>query len=357
MKIALIRRRYVDHGGAERYLAEVARILSKEGHAVHLLAHSWRPGDGIVLHRVAMTPGPGVLRLLSFDRNVERIVERERFDRVFSFERVRTFDLFRAGDGCHAAWLSRRPDQGLSRLLRSVSPHHRALLALEREIFERAKRGRIVANSQMVKEEIMRIYGVPPERIAVVYNGVGPDRFSPRVRSALRDEARKRLGLGPRDRLLLFVGSGFARKGLGRAIKILASLPENFRLAIVGKGKIPSVGSNARLIAAGPDPNPEPWYAAADLFLLPTYYDPCSNATLEAMAMGLPVLTTRANGAAELLPSECVLDEPDDPEEGARRVRYLAENGGEIGESLNRIALGLTLQESARRMVALLEGI
>ncbi len=320
MKIAVIRQRYVAHGGAENVVARFVDALLSRGHAVHLIAHQWKglrkglpahPAEKMpspILHPVPMLPGGSFLRLVSFAAAAAWAVRSEPFDLVFSFERTLCQDIYRAGDGCHREWLRRRTPRPFS--FRKLNPFHGATLWIERKIYTSPGTQRIIANSHQVKAEIVRHYGTPPEKIEVVHNGVDLNRFHP-------DQARHRPALRARYAipegafLILFVGSGFERKGLAPLIQAAGRFKATgtaFRLLIVGKGDpVPYLeiadraGVGQEVIFTGVVDNLPEIYAATDVLALPTRYDPFANVCLEALASGLPVITTRANGASEIL--------------------------------------------------------
>jgi UDP-glucose:(heptosyl)LPS alpha-1,3-glucosyltransferase len=334
VRIALIRQRYVSSGGAERYLAQLVTGLAGAGHDIHLFAGRWAdPPAGVTLHRVPILRGPAFLRVLSFAWAAHRMTRRGAFDLVHSFDRTIRPDIYRAGDGCHRAWLDRR--RALSptplRSLDRVNPLHIVLLALERHLFVGGCR-RVIANSRMVREEILRYYGTPASTVEVIYTGVDLGRFHPARTEAERTAQRRQQGVGPDDPVVLFVGSGFERKGLRLLIQAVGRLRgiRGLRLWVLGKGDplrpraaADRLGIADRVCFAGPVPDPERWMAAADLFVLPTIYDPFSNACLEALACGLPVVTTAGNGAAEVLEegrSGAVLPDPRDVEGLADRI-------------------------------------
>jgi len=184
-------------------------------------------------------------------------------------------------------------------------------LRLEESLF--AKRGaqRVIANSQMVKDEIVRWYGYPADQIEVVYNGV--PRQLVEVDEQERMKSRRALGLGPEDIVVLFVGSGWERKGLRFAIDAVQR-NSNLKLVVAGRGDARKLES-PRLHFLGVVRDLPALYGAADIFLLPTIYDPFSNACLEALAAGLPVITTKANGFSEIIENGrhgTVIEEPQD---------------------------------------------
>jgi UDP-glucose:(heptosyl)LPS alpha-1,3-glucosyltransferase len=260
---------------------------------------------------VPVPPGPAFVRVLGFAWAAHRMSRRGDFDLVHSFDRTLRPDIYRAGDGCHQAWLDRRRavEGGIARSLDRLNPLHRSLLSLERHLFQGGCR-RIIANSRMVREEILRYHGTGASAIQVIYSGVDLGRFRPAPSEAVRVEFREVLGVGPGDPVVLFAGSGFERKGLRFLLEATGRTRgvHGLRVWVLGKGNLHRAQSLAdrlgiadRVHFAGPVADPERWMAAADLFVLPTIYDPFSNACLEAMACGLPVVTTTGNGVAEIL--------------------------------------------------------
>jgi UDP-glucose:(heptosyl)LPS alpha-1,3-glucosyltransferase len=223
------------------------------------------------------------------------------WDIVQSHERTLGQHIYRAGEGCHRAYLASRdrpPARGL---------YHRLLLALERQVFERTPS--IVAISQRSKQEIETLYGVSPERVTVIYNGVDLHRFHPRNRDALRESARAEAGIPADAWVAVFAGSGFERKGLGTALEALALVDQpRARLIVVGKGDTSPyraltvrLGIAPRVSWLGARPDIERWYAAADACVLPTRYEPFGNVHLEALAAGLPVVASPQAGGSELI--------------------------------------------------------
>jgi UDP-glucose:(heptosyl)LPS alpha-1,3-glucosyltransferase len=151
----------------------------------------------------------------------------------------------------------------------------------------------------MVRREILQHYHYPSERIHLVRNGVIPAQFQ----NGDRAETRRRFGVKDGEFLLLFVGSGWERKGLNfvlRALRQLNDLPGGVKLLVVGKGRKPWFApSNA--IFAGTMSDLKHVYAAADLFVFPPIYEPSANVIIEALAAGLPVITSVNNGAGEVI--------------------------------------------------------
>jgi UDP-glucose:(heptosyl)LPS alpha-1,3-glucosyltransferase len=218
-----------------------------------------------------------------------------------SLERVWSCDVYRAGDGVHRAWLNRRSALAspLRRVAHALNPKHLATLRLEEALFGRGAARRVIANSQMVRSEITALYDYPAERIELVHNGVPAEQFA--ACGALREQARAEFGVAPEEIAVLFVGSGWERKGLRFAIDAVESCgDERLRLLVAGRGRQARYRSGSVQFLDVVHDLPR-LYAAGDIFLLPTLYDPFSNASLEALAAGLPVITTRANGFAEIM--------------------------------------------------------
>jgi UDP-glucose:(heptosyl)LPS alpha-1,3-glucosyltransferase len=338
MKIALVRQKYTDFGGAERYTAALAEHLLDAGHEVHAFANEWkgrkeRTGNGrIAFHRVPMIKGLSVLEALSFAIKSRSMLKKERFDIIHSFERTIYQDVYRAGDGCHREWLQQRIkiDPPYKYFVNKINPLHLLLLWIEGHIFKEGNYRMIVANSVRGKDEIIKHYGVPPEKIQVVYNAVDTDRFNRPDANEIRRQVRKSLGTSLDDRVLIYVGSGFKRKGVAAAIASLAKLHSDTHLVVIGKDRIPPYQTIAKKNAVesrvhfvGPIVDVERYYWAGDLFLFPTVYEPFSNVCLEAMASGLPVVTSRMNGASEVIQegkNGYVVENPTDPSEIAEKV-------------------------------------
>ncbi len=310
MKLALIRKRYTDFGGAELYVSGLARRLVEQGHEVHILAREWEAEktEGLIFDPIPPGRGPSFMGLLAFARDVAQKVQQGNFDLVHSFERTYSQDIFRAGDGCHIEWLARRARAygGRKAFVDKINPKHRAFLSLEARLFSDPKLKCVLANSKRGREEIIKHYGVPGHKIRVVYNGLDREKFSPDLRKKHREKVRQELRLSRDEPVALFVGSGFARKGLPSVIQ---TLPQTrIKLLVVGRDRPKPYESLARKLGLtqqvrflGPRKDVERLYGAADVFVLPSLYEPFSNACLEAMAAGLPVVTTDETGAAEVI--------------------------------------------------------
>jgi UDP-glucose:(heptosyl)LPS alpha-1,3-glucosyltransferase len=365
MRLAFIKKKFSVHGGAERYLQTFLGQLAGSGHELHVYASRWDGGDTAVFHHVPHVSCGSLVSVASFNRNVRRVIALgPRPDCVISFERTNCQDIYRAGEGCHAEWLRirRTVDPLFKRLSFAVNPFHRYMLDLERRIFTDTPL--IVANSRMVGRQIMDHYGISEGRIRVVYNGVDLERFHPAGREIWRSEIRSRYKIPEEALLLLFVGSGFARKGLLQVVRAFKrlDLPDLYLLA-VGKGDpqealrlVPDERIRSRIIVAGPQKEIEMFYGAADIFVLPTLYDPFSNATIEAMAAALPVITTCNNGVAELIENGregYVLGSCSDANELAEAIRLVMSNHEAMGRHARARAALYPVAEAVGNFVRL----
>jgi len=297
LKIGFVRRGFSPSGGAEAYLRRLAHGVLAAGHEVMLFTtQAWPesewPGK---IHRITAS-GP-----IEFADKLERVNPWSHCHVLVSLERVWRCDFFRAGDGVHRAWLERRAqfDAPLRKLARAFSRKHEGILQLEKALLGNGGAGRVIANSAMVRDEVINYYGFPADAIDLIRNGVRVSEFGPAPLK--RAAARAQLHLAETDIAVLFLGSGWERKGLRFAVAAIESLRnDRMRLLVAGRGNRRRFRSrNARFFGEVGDVRP--LLSAADIFLLPTLYDPFSNASLEAMAAGLPVVTTRANGCSEII--------------------------------------------------------
>ena len=366
MRLALVRQRYSAYGGAERFIERALGALGGQGVAVTVLARNWIGDPGNVVCCDPFHIGR-LWRDWSFARAVCREVARRPFDFVQSHERIACCDIYRAGDGVHAQWLhNRRTTLGsLARAGLALNPYHRYVLAAERRLFASPRLRAVICNSRMVKDEIRAHFGTPEAKLHVIYNGIDLEAFHPRLREMHRAAMRQKLGISQQTPLHLFVGAGFERKGVFRLIEAFAlSRQHDAHLVIVGRDKTQaraerlasSHGIASRVHFAGVQEDVRPWYGAADGFALPSLYDPFPNAALEAMACGLPVITTPQCGTAELIDEGVngyVVDALAVDELADRLARLDVPTAREMGRRARKRAEGFGLEAMAEHFLAL----
>jgi UDP-glucose:(heptosyl)LPS alpha-1,3-glucosyltransferase len=304
MKVALVCRPFSFHGGVETATAGLLRALLAAGHEVELISTARQPDvPGIPVRRVPVIRHPSVLRLLSFALAARRAARRGGYDIVQSHERGLSQDVYRAGEGSHRAYLEAMDRHA------GLDPYHRLVCALERRIFRLRSARHVVAISAGGKADIRARYDTNPDHLSVVYNGVDLERFHPDNRLRHRARTRAALGITARAWMVLFVGSGFERKGLGPLLAAFArEADEDSRIVVAGKGNVPRyqalaarLGIDEQVTWTRPKPDVEKLYAAADVVALPALYEPFGNVHLEAMASGVPVLSSTGAGGSEII--------------------------------------------------------
>ena len=298
-RIGLARRGESATPVAQRYVSRFAQMAKERGYETTFFTTEDWPSEAEDCDEVVRLDDTGAL---GFANALRDAPERQKCDVLFSFERVWDCDFWRASEGVYPAWLFRRGKTiggFLRNQLGKLRPRRQQLLKLERELLRTQSKTIVIANSEFVKHEIQEYYGIPADRIRVVYNGYKP----PSLEGDPRAELRKQLGLKENDVMLLFAGKGkhWRRKGLRFAIRAAARLRKRgVKLFVIGKGNRLGLPFGPVNFLGEVDEIAH-YYEAADMFVLPTFYDPFSKACIEAAAHGLPVITSTANGYSEIM--------------------------------------------------------
>lgn len=308
IKLALIRQKYRPDGGAEKFLSRAIDAL-KEDIELTIITRNWQKQPGVNVINCNPSKWGRVSRERGFAKAVCTEIENNSFDLVQSHERIPCCDIYRAGDGLHREWLKQRSRiiSPISRLASALSPFHRYMLKAEERLFSSDRLKTIICNSKMVADEIAHHFPKAAQKTEVIYSAIDFNTYNPDLRKH-RSEIRNKLGITDLETVFLFVGSGFERKGVASAIKGISGV-ENARLLIIGKDKnlqkykkiAENLNASSKVIFMGMQKNPLPFYGSADAFIFPTLYDPFPNVTIEALACGLPVITSTKCGAAEIL--------------------------------------------------------
>ena len=340
-KLVFIRNSNTPFGGAERYLGRLTQLLSQRGCEAQTLNANFP--------RYL----PSWFKTILFNAVVCHRKQKDIF--YFSLDRITCPDIYRAGDGVHKAFLKTK---GLT-----LNPLHLTYLWLEKRTFSNAKI--IIANSQMVKSQILEHYPIDESKVVVIYNGVPiPDSFNP---SEAKASLAKEFSIDAQKPIILFVGSGFARKGVEEYLRILSRLKSSFTALVVGKEKhlkkyqqlARNLGLVNRVIFTGPRKDVETFYTASDIFLFPTRYEPFSNVVLEAMSYGCATFTTRQNGAHEILPDECIMKSPEDFTTAARIDTLLKDPARlrKAQKDARSIAEKYSIEENVRQTLDVIEKV
>jgi UDP-glucose:(heptosyl)LPS alpha-1,3-glucosyltransferase len=236
----------------------------------------------------------------------------------------------------HAAWIeiAQRVRGFCGRWKQRLNPFHPVILAMERRMLKERRYRQLIALTPQVKDDLMRIYNVPASDIAVLPNGYSRSEFNVEHRARRREEMRARLGFRDEHRVVVFVANEFERKGFFPLLQAVAALGDpDVRLLAVGRlnpkacrGEIERLKMTGRVTFSGPTSDVADYYAAADLFALPTQYEAWGLVVVEALASGLPVLTSRLAGAAAVVRegvTGLLLDDPQDDREIAAKLDRL----------------------------------
>ena len=374
MKIALAHKRLDLKGGTERDLYKTAEGLRDLGHEVHLFCSEYGVAapTGVTAHRVGVVPFGRTLRMWSYAFQVPSVIRQIGCDVVVSFGRMLDQDVLRCGGGTHRGFLKRLGQEGglRRRLWQGISVYHRSLLALERRQFAAARAKKIVAVSAEVKRDIMANYAVDGAAVEGLYNGVDTVRFHPGKRAESLKSVRARWQIPLDKPVVLFVGSGFRRKGLDRLLPLWSSpkLAGVYLLVVGDDARMGRYRSSAdsiapgKIIFTGRQEDIETYYGAADIVALPSLQEAFGNVVLEALGSGLPVLVSAQVGAAEILKGRLasgIVDRPDDADELARKLLDLLSKSGDdaLKQEARNIGVQYSWDEHFRRLDALLRRV
>ena len=354
MKIGVVRRGYSDTGGAESYLKRFAAEAVAQGHECVLFTAEW-PRE--------QWPYGELVPLMARSRRdfadeLQRVGPYNFCDFLFSLERVWSCDCYRAGDGVHRSWLaqSAKREPVWKSWFYSWQPRHREILQLEKKLFTPEATPLIITNSKRIKGEISDTYGYPAAQIQVIYNGLPAPKFDPTARERLRRE----MGFAVSDYIAVFVGSGWERKGLKFAISAVNRVTENMRLIVLGRGNPRKYPKSSRVHFLGASRQVNDWLLAADVFVLPTLYDPFSNASLEALGAGLPVITSAANGVSEIINEGVhgsVIDEPSNITALAEKIEFWRDpqKRRAANDEAKRLAAEFNIEKNVRETLELID--
>lgn len=354
--IAFLKSQINKSGGLEKYTLRLAESFAKAGHKVVLLTtdvEEQMNSTSVEIVSLGKRSRLSFWHLLQFDKRCQAYLQEHPQDVVFGMDRNFCLQThYRAGNGCHAAYLQRRShyESWFKAQSFRFNPLHQLLLRMEKKTFEHPKLQKLFVNSEMVLQEILNHYPeVDREKLAVVHNGVEWNELQKPFEDGLllRPKILKQLGLNPDAFQFVFVGNEYERKGLFLLLEALALLSgEKWQLSVLGKERHPerfkqrakALGLEDRVRFFGPVKEVKVYYSAADALVVSSLYDPFANVTVEALAMGLYVISSSANGGSEVLTPETgmVFSDLKDPQELSRCLKQ-ALNQRKTKESATRI--------------------
>jgi UDP-glucose:(heptosyl)LPS alpha-1,3-glucosyltransferase len=350
-------------GGAEKYTWQLAKAFRDQGAEVTLLTSGEIKTSPFKTYSCSLNTPLSFLKVKRFDKFCMQTLKTLSPDAVFGLDRNRFQTHLRASNGVHAAYLQKRHEQAplWKSLSLDINPLHRVLLQIEKQAFEHPDLQVLFTNSSMVREEILNYYTVDPTKIQVVHNGV---EWHEMEADFLEAQARKQERSSSAFELL-FIGHNYQRKGLSNLLEGLALLPHrDFHLSVIGKEKNPAkfqelakkLGLEKQVTFLGSKKEIRPFYQMADALAIPSFYDPFANVTVEALAMGLHVISSRFNGGAEVLTPESgtIIEELTSPESMAlalQRAMDLSRNALQIRNSISHLDFSRQMQPFIDRVL------
>jgi UDP-glucose:(heptosyl)LPS alpha-1,3-glucosyltransferase len=365
-------------GGAETYVVDLCQRLTLAGHEVDLFAEDWKVDalpSKLRTIRVGASGWTRWGRTWSFAKNSEQVLRQVEANYDCTIGLINTWhhDVIIPQGGVQAATLianSKRFPSGWRRpayiVGKQANPKAWIYRAIEGRQYDPARRARVVAVSRMVRGDLERHHGVSRDRIHVIPNAIDAGRLAVGDPLAVRRDFREQLGLRAGDLVGLFVGHNYWLKGLK---PLLLAMHERLHrdpqarpmsLLACGGGNpgpframVRELGLDGFVHLLGFQADIRPCFHASDFFTLPTYYDPCSLVVFEALACGLPVITTSCNGAGELITEGregFVIPAPDSREALADALDRMAID--EARRAMAAHATRLGLEQSFDRHVA-----
>lgn len=375
MRVALVTLNYNKQGGIERCVAELAERLVRE-HEVHLFAGSFKDVNDprFIIHKVPVIKRPHTAKVASFFLLSGHFLKKNSFD-IFHAESptATKVNVIRAHSVHRVAMnIQIKDEKSLAKKLKMrIATTFLNILIFPYQ-YDKGKFNKIIAISEGIKRELMDSYGVPAEKIIVIPHGVNLEQFHPRNRKLYRESTRKKYNLEEKDAVLLFVGKEFYRKGLESIVKAMSLLKRgDVKLLVVGQDMerpkyvrmAKSLNLTSNVIFCGHSAEVEAFYAASDIFVFPTMYEPFGLVILEAMASGLPVIISRLAGASDLIEDGIngfLLSDPSDVIFLSKKIEELVNDPltrEKMGRGARRIAEGNSWDRVYERIVKMYDEV
>jgi len=333
-------------GGAESYAVSLASTLVKSGWETHLFGKNW---DGepsaAIFHRIKIPKLlPSWAKMILFALKHKQMVKRQAFDVILGFGNTLHMNVYQSHGGVHRFSTARKLYTEKNKILRSIkrlliffSLKDKVRNWIESAPFRLYPKPKIIAISLMIKEDFISFYHINEKEIKVIYNGIDTAKYNKDLKEHLRSSLRQRLGISDNDVVFLFISYDLKKKGIMPLIEAAAKLKKlnftRFKIVVVGEQpyslllkQVKRLGLEDTIIFTGPTKTPEDYYANCDVLVLPTFYDACSLVVIEAMACGLPAITTTYNGVAGIITNEkdgYIISHPPRSEEIAEAMKAL----------------------------------
>ena len=357
-------------GGAESYAVSLATSLIEKRWEVHLFGETWDgEPEAAVFHKITIPKYlPAWLKMVLFALNHKRAVKNQDFDVIMGFGNTLYMNVYQSHGGVH--WLSTKRKvysekskikRTIKRLIIILSLKQWVRAWIESAPFRLDPRPRIVAISQMIKEDMESFFRVKGAEIKVVYNGVDISRYNQDLRHKLKGPLRKQLRIKEDAVVFLFISYDLKKKGIEPLVEAVSQLKKmgnaNFKVMVIGglpcralSKQVRALNIEDNILFTGPVRSTEEYYANSDVFVLPTYYDACSLVVIEAMASGLPSITTTSNGAAGIITDGkdgYIIPYPPGSQELAKKMQLLLDY--EKRQEMSREALHTGQSYSAKK--------
>ncbi|NVM21815.1 MAG: glycosyltransferase family 4 protein [Desulfobacterales bacterium] len=303
--IGLVHTRFSPTGGVESYINKLVPALLARNWQIHYFTARIEQHipPGMIIHKIPVIRGTSISRMLSFAYGAKLAVRQARPPLVMGFGRTIYQDIYRDGSGCFS-------DYQKYAAKRFNSLYRKSCLHLERKRFNDPRLQKVITVSRMVKEQIISHYHVRPEKVEVVYSGVNAQHLNPGLKKQ-KNHFRKQLEIANDALTILFIGNAFERKGLQYLIKAVGRVQAQAPIVVLVAGTdkktkqyrqlAEEMGCRKRIRFLGYQKDVGALYGAADLFVLPSLFDPIANVVLEALYTGTPVVTGPNVGAGELI--------------------------------------------------------
>lgn len=316
--IILLKKEMTKGGGLEKHTLRIIEKFQEKGHFITIISSDasffeQRFKDVCVI-QPPFLKGTGYKKIKAFDLFCSSFLKHKKNSLCLGLDRTSVQTHLRAGNGVHAAYLDlRRKQEGFFKSLSFyLNPLHSLLLKIERESLQNPLLQKVIVNSSLVKSQLLHYYPIDENKIEIVHNGVEWEEFKTPFKESFskKKEIAKNLQLDPTIPQWLFLGHNFQRKGLKLLLQALSHLKSKpFHLSVVGEDKNLSYYKNLahslslgnKVSFFGRVENTIPFYQLSDMLILPSLYDPFANVTVEALAMGLFVISSKFNGGHEVL--------------------------------------------------------